>query len=140
MIFSGILVQAIGRVVEVPLAYPISGGFGSSIFFFAYGTVFELFSFFTDVALSGRLNTLIMKGLEGSATNTLRAILALNSTIAGVLSAFEMTTFGVRGGYYERVRVPLVINLAYAVVIIGISCLFLARTNQLRVPQGEKKK
>ena len=137
MIFVGILVQVGGRVLEVPLAYPIFDGFEYSIFFFVYGTVFELFSFFTDVALSGRLNTLIMKGLEGSATNTLRAILALNSTIAGVLSAYEMTAFGVKGGYYERVRVPLVINLTYAVVIISLSSVFLAKTYELRA-QAEK--
>ena len=139
MILVGILVQAIGRIFEVFLAYPVINGFGYLLIFFVHGTVFELFSFFTDVALSGRLNTLIMKGLEGSATNTLRAILALNSTIAAVLSAYEMTAFGVKGGYYERVRAPLVINLAYAVVIIGVSWLFLAETIDFKAIQQEKK-
>ena len=140
MVFTGVLSLAVARMAEVPLGYPVWTGIWYVLFTMMYGIFFEFVEFFNNVALSGRLNILIPKGLEASATNTLRALAALNGMFSGVISSHEMTFFGVKGGYYGRIKGPLILNLFYGVLIVAVSSLFLLGTRELTVKKkGEKE-
>ena len=80
---------------------------------------------------------MIPKGLEASATNSLRALSAFNAILSSMISERELTYFGVKAGYYERIKTPLMINLLYGVIIIAVSSLFLMGKREMRTEDVE---
>ena len=132
MVLTGIITVGCVRLTEVPLAIPLLFGFGYISIFFLYSTFLDFFVFLSIVPLCGRVNSVVPEGLEASASNTVRALLALGEGISSMLSIGEMKAFGIKGGYYERTKTPVAINLGYVVAILSISILFLRKPRKLK--------
>ena len=78
------------------------------------------------IATIGKFTKLCPDGLESTGITLLVSISQIGSLIGGLLGAAEIRFFDVHEGYYERISGPILVNYAYAILMV-LLCPILGR-------------
>ena len=121
----GILSFGWSQLFEIPLILTnIPVAFFLVCYFLV--TILQFVSaFFTTTSLFGRFNALIPDGFESTGANILNSLIEVANALSLYVGKKELEYFGVVNGYYSRIKGPLAINLALAIITCFLCPLFL---------------